>query len=240
MPKIPNSKLNHYVLIAGAILLVLTSVNCFNTRRRANFNWQLDSLRYYTTKFDSTLMAQAQEMSQLHVDLYTKYDEMDEKLEMLNTRLSETELQLTRINEKLGTSRKIEPDSGEISQITPEARIVYESAYLSYVKGDYTEAINSFQSYLKIAPDSPLADNAFYWIGESYAAMGKRQNAVDTFRELITKYPQSPKKPTALYKLGLIYEESKDSKTAKKYYEQILNEFPNSPEATLAKNKLKL
>jgi len=239
MPKIPNSKLSHYLLIGGSILFILMSVNCFNTRRRANFNWQLDSLRYYTTKFDSILMAQTQEMSQLHVDLYTKYDEMDEKLEMLNTRLSETELQLTRINEKLGTSRKVEPDSSETSQINPEARIVYESAYLSYVKGNYTEAINSFQSYLKIAPDSPLADNALYWIGESYAAMGKRQNAVDTFQELISKYPQSSKKPTALYKIGLIYEESKDSKTANSYYQQVLKEFPNSPEATLAKNKLK-
>ena len=221
-------------------MLMLVNISCINTARRANFNWQLDSLKYYTQKIDSILGVQAELMLQLRVDFYTKSDELSEKLEMLNTRLSETELQLTQLHAKLVSGRKVSADSDDILEINPEAKIVYESAYLSYVKGNYAEAISGFQSYLKIAQDSPLSDNALYWIGESYAGMGKRQNAVDTFRELIDKYPQSSKKPTALFKIGVLYEESKDSKTARTYYEKVLKEFPNSPEATLAKNKLNL
>lgn len=174
----------------------------------------------------------------MRTDLYTKSEELSDKMEMLNTRLGETETQLTRIYERLGPGHKVTPEDTLSQKINPEARMIYESAYVNYVKGNYTDAINGFQTYLKVAPVSPLADNALYWIGESYAAMGKRQNAVDTFHELITKYPQSSRIPTALYKIGIIYEEAKDLKTARIYYERVIKEYPNSAEATLAKARL--
>lgn len=226
-------------LLLTFYFLLLTLMGCFNRRRFNNFNWQLDSLKYYTAKFDSTLKVQTKEMAQLRIDFYTKSDELGEKLEMLNTRLSETELQLTQMNEKLTKGRKPMPDSEDVAKLSPETRLLYESAYLNYVKGNYTDAINGFKSYLKSAPDSPLSDNALYWIGESYAAMGKRQDAVDTFNELCTKYPASNRIPTVLYKIGIIYEEAKDLKTARSYFERLIKDFPNSPEAALAKNRLK-
>jgi len=218
-------------LLFVGIFLFLMLGGCFNRQRYNNFNWQLDSLRYYTTK-------QSKEMTQLRVDLYTKTDEMAEKIEMLNTRLNESESQLTRMNEKLVKGNKTVADSFEASSVSPEARMIYESAYLNYVKGNYNESIDGFRSYMKIAPESPLSDNALYWIGECCYAMGKRQDAVNIFNKLINGYPESNKKPVALYKTGIIYEEAKELKTAKMYFEKVIKEFPNSPEAVLAKNRL--
>jgi tol-pal system protein YbgF len=219
-------------------LLFLFSFACFNRTRFNNFNWQLDSLKYYTARIDSVLHQQSKEMAQLRTDFYTKSEELSEKIEMLNTRLSESESQLTQINEKLSRGKKTTPDSEDISSVNPEARMIYETAYLNYVKGNYNDAINGFRSYLKVAPESPLSDNALYWIGECYYSLGKRQDAVDTFNELLNKYTQSNKRSTAIYKIGIIYEEAKDTKTAKNYYERVIKEFPNSPEASLAKERL--
>jgi len=218
-------------LLVVVIFLFLMLGGCFNRQRYNNFNWQLDSLRYYTTK-------QSKEMTQLRVDLYTKTEEMAEKIEMLNTRLNESESQLTRMNEKLVKGNKAVSDSFEVSSVSPEARMIYESAYLNYVKGNYNESIDGFRSYMKIAPESSLTDNALYWIGECYYAMGKRQDAVNIFNELINGYPESNKKPIALYKTGIIYEEAKELKVARKYFNRVIKEFPNSPEAVLAKNRL--
>ncbi len=188
---------------------------------------------------DSMLEHQGTEIAHLRIDFYTKSNELSDKIEMLNTRMGDAELQMTRILENLGPRQRAPADSEGITKISPEARLLYESAYLNYVKGNYTDAISGFQSYLKVSPDSPLSDNALYWIGESYSAMGKSQNAVNTFRELINKYPESNKRPTALYKIAIIYEETGDIETAKSYYNQILTDFPNSPEATLAEDKLR-
>jgi len=211
--------------------LCLMLGGCFNRQRYNNFNWQLDSLKYYTQK-------QSKQIAQLRVDLYTKSEEMAEKLEMLNTRLSESESRLTQINEKLGKGRKVEADSGGVSSLSPEARMIYESAYLNYVKGNYKESIEGFKSYIKIAPESSLVDNALYWIGECYYAMGKRQDAVNTFNELINGHPESNKKPTALYKIGIIYEEANELKIARMYFNRVIKEYPNSPEAVLAGSRL--
>jgi tol-pal system protein YbgF len=205
-------------------------------RRFNNWNWQLDSLAYYTARIDSLLKQQNQEISRLRIDFYTKTSELSEKIEMLNSRISDSESHLTRLSAKLGSQAKTETD--DLSQISPEARLIYESAYLNYIKGNYDEAIKGFTSYLQIAPESPLSDNALYWIGESHAAMGKNQNAVDTFRDLIERYPESTKRPTALYKIAIIYEQTGDSKTAVHYYKQIIKDYPNSPEATLARDKV--
>jgi tol-pal system protein YbgF len=239
--KLELLKSRKYFQIATCIVLLsffLLLPGCFTRSRFNNFNWQLDSLRYYTAKFDSVLENQSKELAHLRIDFYTKSNELSDKIEMLNSRLGETESQLMRLSERFGSQKKVPADSEDISKISPEARLIYESAYLNYVKGNYREAISGFESYLKIMPDSPLSDNALYWIGESYTAMGKSQNAVNTFQELMNKYPESNKKPTVLYKMAIIYEEAGDKNTAKLYYNKLIKDFPNSAEATLAKDKL--
>ncbi len=176
-------------------------------------------------------------MNQLRTDFYQKSNELSDKIEMLNSRFSDMEFRLNRIYERIG-SQKTAPADTE-TQVNPEARLIYESAYVSYVKGSYKEAIDGFKSFLKINPESPLSDNALYWIGESYNALGKLQDAANTFKKLINKYPQSNKIPSAYYKLGLIYENGGKKKTAIYYYTKLINKFPNSPEASLVKEKLK-
>lgn len=229
-----------YRLAISVALAALVNLNCFSGRRWNNYYWQLDSLHYYTVQMDSLLKNQTVKMEMMRTDFYTKTDELARKMEILHTRLTELESMLTGMSIKLTTVQKPQPDTADpTKKISPEARLLYEAAYLNYVKGKYAEAIDGFKSFIKTVPESALAENALYWIGESYAGLGKRQDAVDTFKELITKYPASARRPTALYKMGIIYEEAKDLKTARAFFEQLIKEFPNSNEAVLAKNRLK-
>jgi TolA-binding protein len=43
---------------------------------------------------------------------------------------------------------------------------VYNTAYADYLKGNFDLAMDGFKIYRDSFPDSPLADNALYWIGE--------------------------------------------------------------------------
>ncbi|MBE0432126.1 tol-pal system protein YbgF [candidate division WOR-3 bacterium] len=220
------------------VLVATTSTSCLSRQRFNNYGWQLDSLRYYTRKMDSLIVAQTVEIAQLRTDLYTKTNELSRKFDMLNDRLGESETQISQLYSKIGPAQRAVADSEAIAQVSPESRVLYESAYKNYVKGDYQEAIDGFRAYQKAAADGPLVDNALYWIGESYAALGQLQKAVDAFQELLGKYPKSTRVPTALYRMGLIYEQGKDTKTARFYYNQVIKDFPNSPEAALARDKL--
>jgi tol-pal system protein YbgF len=226
-------------LVALLVVTIVTSPGCLSRQRFNNYNWQLDSLRYYTRKIDSLIATQSAEMKQLRIDLYTKTNELSQKFDMLNSRLGESETQITQLSRRLGPNQQAMVDSAAMAQISPETRLLYESAYKNYVKGDYREAIEGFGAYQKAAQDGPLLDNALYWIGESYAALGQSQDAVNTFQELVNKYPQSARVPASLYRMGIIYEEVKDLRTARFYYNQVIREFPNSPEAALAQSRLR-
>ena len=220
------------------VLVALAATGCLSRQRFNNYNWQLDSLRYYTRKLDSLLAAQSTELKQLRIDLYTKTSELSQKFDMLNSRLGESETQITQLSKRLGPQQEAVADSAAMAQISPETRLLYESAYKNYVKGNYQEAIDGFQAYQNEARGGPLVDNALYWTGESYAALGQLQKAVNAFQELVNKYPNSARVPTALYRMGIIYEEGKDLRTARFYYNQVVREYPNSPEAALARDRL--
>jgi len=220
------------------VLVISASTGCLSRQRFSNYGWQLDSLRYYTRRVDSLLVVQGTEIAQLRTDLYTKTNELSQKFDMLNSRLGESESQISQLYSKISPTQKAVTDSEAMAQVSPETRLLYESAYKNYVKGNYQEAIEGFQAYQKASQDGPLVDNALYWIGESHAALGQLQKAVNAFQELVNKYPKSARVPTALYRMGIIYEEAKDQKSARFYYNQVIRDFPNSPEAALARSKL--
>ena len=80
---------------------------------------------------------------------------------------------------------------------TTSPQEAYSMAYNDYLKGNYDLAIESFKLYRSQFPDSPLADNALYWIGECRYSQLKFEEAVDAFDELILTYPQGDKAAAA-------------------------------------------
>jgi TolA-binding protein len=50
---------------------------------------------------------------------------------------------------------------------------VYNMAYSDYRKGNFELAIDGFKMYREQFPESPLADNSLYWIGECYFSQRK-------------------------------------------------------------------
>ena len=50
---------------------------------------------------------------------------------------------------------------------TPRPSRHIQAAYLDFSKGNYPLAIAGFREFVRRFPDSPLADQAQYWVGES-------------------------------------------------------------------------
>ena len=67
-----------------------------------------------------------------------------------------------------GSSSSLPPASLSATDQTAIQR-AYDNAYNNYRLSDYLSAIRGFDSFLKSYPKHPLAPNAQYWIGESYA-----------------------------------------------------------------------
>jgi len=123
---------------------------------------------------------------------------------------------------------------------TDEVRAEYQAAYalLGPQVRRYEDAAKAFSDFVKKYPQSSLAANAQYWLGESYYVSQKNAEALAAFDKLVKDYPDSAKMPGALYKIGRIHASSGDRKKAGEALNRVVKEYPDSPAASLARDQL--
>jgi len=115
----------------------------------------------------------------------------------------------------------------------------YNAAYNDYLKGNYDLAIASFKLYREEFPESPLADNALYWIGECYFSQRKYEEAIAEFNGLILDYPQGDRIPAAYLKKGLAYMEMGKKDEALAAFKLLTTKYPLAEESRIAQDKMK-
>ncbi len=79
----------------------------------------------------------------------------------------------------------------------------YNSAFGLLRQADYPAAETALQNFVRQHPDSPLAGNAQYWLGESYFARGQYAEAASAFAEGYQRYPKGAKAADGLLKLAM-------------------------------------
>lgn len=114
----------------------------------------------------------------------------------------------------------------------------YESIRALFKKGNYEEAIAGFREFLEKYPDSDLADNAQFWIGESYIALQDFEQAILAYQKVINNYPQGNKVPNAMLRQAVAFYKIEDKISAKVRLKNVIEKYPESREAKIAKEKL--
>ena len=157
----------------------------------------------------------------------------------LNQRIETLESKLTT-SVSPPTPKEEEIQSTETVPVIPvkDAATVYNEANAAYKKGDTKEARRKYELIIKEFPTSEYAQNAQYWIGESYYKEGDYDNAILAFEELIRKNPESPKAPAALLKQGYAFYQIGERSIGKDVLEKLIKKYPGSEEANLAKKRL--
>lgn len=107
----------------------------------------------------------------------------------------------------------------------------YDFALELVGKKRYEEALEALSSFLVRYPGHTHADNAMYWRGECYYAMGNFVRAVEQFEGLIARFPYGNKIPDALLKLGLSQRRMGEKEKAAKTFEQLRKNHPSSEAA---------
>ncbi len=115
----------------------------------------------------------------------------------------------------------------------------YDAAFRVLEQKDYKLAIGRFREFLKKHPKSRLANNAQYWIGESYYALRHYDQAILEFDEVRRIDPQGDKVPAALLKQGFAFAEIGERVNARLILQEVVERYPQSPEAAKAKERLK-
>jgi tol-pal system protein YbgF len=118
-------------------------------------------------------------------------------------------------------------------------RDVYQSALERLNGRDYAGAEKAFQDFLLAYPQSSLADNAQYWLGEAYYVERRFTEALASFQKVLKDHPESRKVPDALLKIGYTYQELKRYREARETLARLIKSYPDARVAPDARERLK-
>ena len=224
---------------------------------------QLKELLDLTRQFQSTQASAREEQRRLPA----QYQILLEKVENINTQLaqfSEDLIEIKRIalplaeqvtegedSEGIHTESAPTQEHGDTSDQPSEGEAppsispnlspneVYNMARSDYLKGNFELAIEGFTIYKSQFSESPLADDALYWIGECYFSQEKYNEAVEHFNELILNYPNGDKIPAAYLKKGISLAEQGRKEEALSVFKLLITKFPLEEETKIAQQKIR-
>ena len=205
---------------------------------------------------DSLLRAREAEAERRWIEASTDSDDIKKQVQQVQDRLDNVARRLADLAKdlealRLSSGSKGRPAAGRPSAAAPadtdkspqpllaDPEELYNLARKDMESGNYALAIAEFSQVLDNFPESELADNACYWLGECYYAQKEFSKAAGVFQRLVRDYPQGDKLPGALLKLGYALAEQKEQAKAAASLREVIEKYPNSDEAKLAKEKLK-
>ena len=123
---------------------------------------------------------------------------------------------------------------------SPEGeKAAYDQAFQSLKDLKYAAAAEQFLNFVGQYPNSEYADNAQYWLGESYYVTRNYDIALEAFQGLLSNYPDSPKVADGLLKIGYTHYELKQWDQARAALVQVQEQYPDTTLARLAGSRLR-
>lgn len=165
------------------------------------------------------------------------------RLDRIESLSKKNEDRLYRIEQYLHLESAEKPPSREpVASKTPKElseEELYQSAKQAFDGQNYETAREQFETFLKKYSKSQLANNAQFWIGETYYREKWYEKAILEYQKVIENYPTGNKVPAALLKQGFAFLNLGDKSNSRLILRELMKKYPNSGEATVAEQKLK-
>ncbi len=131
------------------------------------------------------------------------------------------------------------PGSGKKRLAAVEPGDLYMKGFEEASNGEYVKAAETLKTFLQRFPEHDLADDAQYWLSESYYGKGDWERAILEFNKIIKYHPSSEKVAPSLLKQGLSFARLGANKEAQLILKRVVSKFEGTPEAEKAGAALK-
>ena len=186
----------------------------------------------------NAMAAQGQKIDsgQQHVQALS---ESMEDLKARQSRLGEQLVQIRQLLETIQAQPQVASPVATAPATPPNPKDLYENALRDLQGGKNDLAMAGFMDYLKYFPETDLAGNAQFYVGEVYYRKSDYDKAIDAYNAVLDNYPKSNKAATAHWKKAQALLEQKKRDAAVRELRTLIRRFPNSDEAKLARDRLK-
>lgn len=205
----------------------------------------IDSLKVHIVRLEALVRYQTDELLRMRADMGQRVGALESQLQVLTTRITESDRQFSALVRRMESlqvqlSAPAGPDTSAAQTGSFDPGELYDLALRDFQQGSYDVAVRQFTQYIEYFPDSELADDAQFYIGECYYTQSLYTQALDAYEMLLNAYPDGNKVPATLLKIASIKVARNETSEARTYLERVITEFPDSEEAGFARMRLEL
>jgi tol-pal system protein YbgF len=195
----------------------------------------LDQATNLVQRNSADLGVQVQKLQSDLAGLVGKTEEISHALDSVSKQFGEyraqTDVKLEGLTTKAGTATA--PPAPE------DKDKLFDEAYKRYQQGQFEESRRLFRTFTTRHSRDERADNAQYWLGQSYYEERKYAAAIAEFKKVLDNFPRGDATDAAMFGMALSFVELKYCTEGEAYLQDLTKRFPRSPLVDKAQKKIK-
>jgi tol-pal system protein YbgF len=178
-----------------------------------------------------------------------RVDQLSGQLQSLNDTLDELKARLAKVSKQLEDMQSSQQSLAanqaqaqaqqQAQQQAPPPDVLYNNALRDY-NGDKNDlATQEFSDYVKFYPNTDLAGNCYFYLGEIQFRQGNYQQAAQSYDLVLQNFPTGNKSASAQLKKGFSLIELGKQEDGVAELRRVIQRYPRSNEALQARERLK-
>jgi tol-pal system protein YbgF len=178
-----------------------------------------------------------------------KVEQLSGQIQALNDTLDELKVRLAKVSKQLedmqaaqqslAASQAQQQQQQQAIAQAPPPDVLYNNALRDYNGAKNDLALQEFSDYVKFYPNTDLAGNCYFYLGEIQFRQGNYQAAAQSYDQVLQNFPSGNKAASAQLKKGFSLLELGKQDDGVIELRHLIQRYPHSPEALQARDRLK-
>jgi tol-pal system protein YbgF len=182
-------------------------------------------------------------------DTGSKTDQLSGQIQSLNDSLDELKARLSKVSKQLedmqgaqqslAAQQATQQAAQQAVAAAPPPDVLYNNAQRDYNGGNNDLALQEFSDYLKFYPNTDLAGNCYFYVGEIQFRQANYQQAAQSYDQVLQNFPSGSKAASAQLKKGFALIELGKQDDGVAELRHVIQRYPHAPEALQARDRLR-
>ena len=178
-----------------------------------------------------------------------KIEQLSGQIQSLNDTMDELKARLAKVSKQLEDMQGAQQSLGaqQVQQQAeqqkmkdaPPPDVLYNNAVRDYNGGKNDLALQECSDYIKYYPNTDLAGNCYFYLGEIQFRQGNYQQAAQSYDAVLQNFPSGNKAASAQLKKGFALIELGKQDEGVSELRRLIQRYPHSPEALQARDRLR-
>src|SRR6201984_3291855 len=176
-------------------------------------------------------------------------DQLSGQIQALNDTMDELKVRLAKVSKQLedmqstqqslAASQSAAQAQAQAQAQAPPPDVLYANALRDYNGGNNDLASKEFSDYVKFYPNTDLAGNAYFYMGELQFRAANYQQAVTSYDQVLQNFPSGNKAASAQLKKGFALIEMGQKDDGVTELRHLIQRYPKTNEALQARERLR-